>query len=413
MGSFEMRGIVRATGGTPFITYYPAIIISTLVGGFWPGVLSQALSAVAAWYFFMPPTGNGVIYQREATSLLLFVCMSGFNVVVVALLNRAVERVMTQEENLRVLIESAPTGIIVVDEQGEIKLINASTEKLFGYNRLELLGQNVEELVPERQRGTHRSVRALFFNKPEARLMAVDRDLRGRRKDGSEFPVEIGLNPISRNGKAGIVATVIDITERKQAREGQQFVIRELQHRTQNLFGVIQALASRSLEEGKTLAEAKHVLSGRLQALARAYATLASAAWQGASLAEILGRQLAGFSERVTVSGCDIVVSPSAAQQFALIIHELATNALKYGALSMSDGRVSIEGKIERLDESGLFSFLWRETGGPPPSLPTRKGFGSVVLLDSVQHFARTVAMNFEQKGLTYELQLYLSAMEP
>jgi two-component sensor histidine kinase len=74
--------------------------------------------------------------------------------------------------------------------------------------------------------------------------------------------------------------------------------------------------------------------------------------------------------------------SPSAAQQFALIIHELA-----------------IEGKIERLDESGLFSFRWRETGGPPPSLPTRKGFGSVVLLDSVQHFARTVAMNFENRA--------------
>jgi two-component sensor histidine kinase len=114
----------------------------------------------------------------------------------------------------------------------------------------------------------------------------------------------------------------------------------------------------------------------------------------------------------VDIAGCAIVVSPSAAQQFALIIHELATNALKYGALSAPDGRVSIEGKIVRVDGSGTFSFVWRETGGPPVTRPTRKGFGSVILLDLARQFGENAVLDYAPQGLRYEVQLQLGAIE-
>lgn len=399
--------------GVPFLTYYPAIIIATLVGGLWPGVLATVLSSVAAVHLFLLPLFGPDPDQPQAVSLLLFIVVSGINVTVVALLDSAVERIMTQVQSERVLFNSAPTGIVVVDKQGLIRLVNRSAEHQFGYNRAELVGKRIEVLLPLAQVAQHRKLRESFLQKPEARAMGAGRDLSGRRKDGSEFPVEIGLNPVGRDGRTAILATIIDISDRKTAQESEKFIVRELQHRTQNLFAVFQAIASRTVDESRTAAEIKHLLNGRLQALGQAYAIVADAAWEGVPLTAILDRELAGFSNNVNVAGCDVIVGPSAAQQFALIIHELVTNAIKYGALSVPDGVVSVEGKIDRLNGGGTFSFAWRETGGPAVTAPTRKGFGSVILLDSARQFSQDVALDYARQGLRYELQLQLTAIEP
>ena len=223
----------------PFVTYYPAIIIVTIVGGFWPGMLASALCGGIAWYLFLPPVLSWDLTPEAVKTLILFGFLACLEVAIVAILNAAVVRVIAQEQNTRVLVESAPNGILVVDDQGTIKLVNTSTEKLFGYKRLELLGQSVETLVPYRKIDDHLKLRNSFLQKPEARLMGAGRDLSGRRKDGTEFPVEIGLNPIERNGRHGVLATVIDISERIQAQDHQKLLVRELQHRTQNLFAVI------------------------------------------------------------------------------------------------------------------------------------------------------------------------------
>jgi PAS domain S-box-containing protein len=398
--------------GIPFITYYPAIIVATLIGGFWPGILSIILSAVTAWYLFLPRAFGWQLEQHEIVSLLLFVAVTGVNVAIIMLLNAAVERVLTQERNVSVLIESAPNGIIVVDDQGNIRLINASTEKLFGYQRFELIGKNIEVLVPDRQANEHLALRKSYLQAPTTRLMGAGLDLSGKRKDGSEFPVEIGLNPVRRNGNVAVLTTVIDITERKRAQDNQKLIISELQHRTQNLFAVFRAIAARSIDEGKTAAEIMYVLNGRLQALAQAYAMLANTKWEGASLADILAREFYGFSGRMNISGCEIVLTPSAAQQFALIVHELGTNALKYGALSTPDGHVTIEGKIVRLNGGGTFSFAWKEIGGPLLNQPTRRGFGSVIILEAAKQFASDVVLDYLPQGLSYRLVLQLSAIE-
>lgn len=398
--------------GVPFITYYAAIIVAVFLGGFWPGVLAVALSAALAWYLFLPPGFSWGLDERRAISLLLFVLVAGINVILVALLNAALERVMAHEENVRVLFESAPNGIVVVDDQGTIKLVNRSTEKLFGYPRPELLGKKIELLVPRSHVAEHQAVREAFLEKPQARPMGAGRDLSGRRKDGSEFPLEIGLNPVGQNGRTAVLATVIDISERKQAQDRQQFLVRELQHRSQNLLAIVQSIAARSLDEGQTVAAAKQAFSGRLQALARAHAMLAEAAWEGAPLAEIVTREFAGFAENLSLSGCDIVVNTPAAQNFALIVHELATNAVKYGALSSPRGRVRVEGKVERLDGERLFSFVWKESGGPPVSQPQRKGFGSVILLQAAQQYSNHVALDYQPEGIRYELVLSLAAIE-
>src|SRR5438270_337970 len=123
------------------------------------------------------------------------------------------------EERFRQLIEHAPNGMVMVDQKGKIALVNSQIEKSFGYSREELLGQHIEKLVPERFRASHSGYRDGFIANPSVRAMGAGRDLYGLRKDGTEFPVEIGLNPAETEHGMMVLGTIVDITERKQADE--------------------------------------------------------------------------------------------------------------------------------------------------------------------------------------------------
>jgi PAS domain S-box-containing protein len=129
-----------------------------------------------------------------------------------------IDRTPTREE-FAVLFESAPNGVVVADEAGRIILLNAQMESQFGYRRNELIGQPIEVLIPERLRAGHGHLRAQFMRAAETRPMGAERELFGRRKDGTEFPIEIGLNPIKTAGGTLVMATVVDITRRKLAAE--------------------------------------------------------------------------------------------------------------------------------------------------------------------------------------------------
>ena len=406
-----VRGAIGAyTGVQVFTTFYPAIIVAALVGGLWPGIFATVLSVIAAWYLVIPRFFAGP-REHELVEFVLFIFISGFDVAIAVLLSKLVERLVIQQRNIRLLLESAPNGFVLVDERGTIKLVNASAEKLFGYSRDELVGKDVETLVPEQHIAGHRRVRASYQKEPEVRSMGLGRDLSGQRKDGSAFPVEIGLNPVGRDDRPAVLATVIDISARKRAEEHQRLIIGELKHRTGNLLAVMQALIANTLKESKTVAEAAYVLNGRIISLSQAYLLFADSAWEGASLTKILKTQPILDSRRVTIEGCEVVVPSRAAQQFAMIIHELATNALKYGSLSSSDGRISISGKLDRYNGGGSFVFLWTEHGGPRVTPPARRGFGSVILLDAAQQFGH-VTVEYRPDGLIYQLQVDLSAIE-
>src|SRR5271166_6493072 len=122
------------------------------------------------------------------------------------------------ERRFRLVVEAAPNAMVMVDRAGKIVMVNSQAERVFGYSRPELIGQPVEMLVPERSRSHHPELRKTFFTDPQPRLMGAGRDLYGLKKDGSEFPVEIGLNPIETDeGSMVLSAIVVDITERKTA----------------------------------------------------------------------------------------------------------------------------------------------------------------------------------------------------
>jgi two-component system sensor kinase FixL len=147
------------------------------------------------------------------------------------------EQEIAAERRLRLVVEAAPNAVVMINAAGDIVMVNAQTEEVFGYSRAELLGCPVETLVPQRYRGNHPDLRRTFFPDPRPRPMGAGRDLYGVKKDGSEFPVEIGLNPIETDEGPMVLAAVVDITERKAA----ELALRESEHRARSLAAIVES----------------------------------------------------------------------------------------------------------------------------------------------------------------------------
>ena len=297
--------------------------------------------------------------------------------------------------------------MVAVDLEGRIVLLNSEMEHMFGYRREELIGRSIEILVPKRLRSGHEGLRKVFGFAPQQRPMGAGRELHGERKDGTKFPIEIGLNPIAANSDNWVIATVIDITERKRAEDRQAILVGELQHRTQNLFAVIQSVAMHSLSGQRPLAEAREVFLGRLHSLSRSYAMLTEQSWQGAPMRQILAAELSGFSERVQLEGVDVMVRQSSVQSFALLVYELATNAVKFGALSALEGRISVRWRVERNAHPSTFLFTWAEEVGPTVVPPSREGYGRRIIEDVLRQSGK-YRIDYAPAGLRCELEMLL-----
>jgi PAS domain S-box-containing protein len=310
--------------------------------------------------------------------------------------------------HLAAIVESSADAIISKDLNGIITSWHRGAERLFGYTRDEAIGQPVTMLIPADRQAEEVTILNLVKSGAPIEHYETVR----RRKDGSLIDISLTVSPIRLPSGAIIGASKIarDISERTKLLAQQNLLIHELKHRTQNLFSVIQSIASRSLVG--SLEHAKEVFNGRLMALARAHAMLAEAAWKGAPLTDILQNELSGFSDQLSINGCEVNVNTPAAQQFSLTVHELATNAAKYGAWSVPNGRIFIDCDIKRVNGDGTLSFVWKETGGPRVVVPKRKGFGSTILLDTAKQFAEHVEMEFEPDGLRYAVEFTLAAIE-
>lgn len=207
-----------------------------------------------------------------------------------------------------------------------------------------------------------------------------------------------------------MVSIVADVTERKAAEDHIQFLMHEISHRSKNLLTVIQSIARRTARTATTMEEFESRFGRRLQGLAASHDVLVRNNWQGAPLADLIRQQLEPFvdvrSSRFELAGPDVVVTAEAAQAIGLAIHELATNAIKYGALSAPTGKVKVSWEFDT--DAGVPCQLllnWKEEGGPPVVPPSHKGFGHVVVDDMIERSLNgKVAVEFAVSGLNWRV---------
>jgi PAS domain S-box-containing protein len=198
-------------------------------------------------------------------------------------------------------------------------------------------------------------------------------------------------------------STGIDITERKELEERTTLLIEELNHRVKNTLMVVQAMAHQSFRGKGVPAEPLVSFGERLSALAAAHTTLSEANWAGAPIDEVIRRGVAicgRGSDRVTISGPEFMLLPGPTVPLVLALHELSTNALKYGALSQEEGKIAIQWTL--VPETGWIDLVWRESGGPVVTPPACKGFGSRLITDAVSRQLGGVAeLTYDPAGVS------------
>ncbi|MBY0574927.1 MAG: PAS domain S-box protein [Undibacterium sp.] len=271
------------------------------------------------------------------------------------------EALLKEGKRLRQVVDSAPNAMVMINPSGEIKMVNTQTERVFGYAREELLGQSIEMLVPERYRHHHPTLRSSFFADPNSRPMGKGRDLFGRRKDGSEFPIEIGLNPIDTDEGIKVLSAIVDISERKAkeikieaALVEKNILLGEIHHRVKNNLQIIHSLLdlqSTRVEDQKIL-DILRDSQNRIRSMAIIHQTLYQANdFVNVNFATVLEYLVPAIAETYSLKRDSVTFFLNAFKVFipinlaipcGLIVNELIANALKHAFTDREYGTITV-----------------------------------------------------------------------
>src|SRR5262245_43919375 len=324
---------------------------------------------------------------------------------------RAEVALQASEAKFAGILAIAGDAIVSIDGNHRITLFNEAAEQLFGYSRSEMIGQPMDLLIPSRFRSVHHRHIERFTSGPDMpRRMAEQREVPGRRKSGEEFPIEASISKVKIAGEWVYTVVLRDITERKRAQEHQRVLHAELDHRVKNVLATVSTVAARTMDASTSMQHFVASLDGRIRSMARTHELLSAAQWQGISVLELVRRELAPYATKgnTDINGPAVMLKAEAGQAMGMVLHELATNAAKYGALSAQNGRVSIrwEHRLNGHPRSHLV-LEWREVGGPSVVAPENSGFGTSTIRDLIPYeFGGTVDLSFAPSGVGCHLEL-------
>lgn len=319
----------------------------------------------------------------------------------------AINHITEREDSDRLLdqvMENLP-AMVFLKRASDLRFVrvNRAGEQLLGYSRSDLIGKNDYDFFPKEQ--------ADFFTGVDREVLASDkvRDIAEepiRTRDGATHYLRTSKIVLhDADGKpTHILGVSLDITERREAEEHIKLLMRELDHRVKNVLARIPVIAMCTRDGSGSMDELVKALEGRILSMANAHELLSLAQWHGVALSDIVRRELAPYAtgSNTNVDGAHIVLSAEASQAMAMVLHELVTNAAKYGALSIPGGRVSVRWSREK-EATGSDRLLihWEETGGPLVEAPSHSGYGTSVVRDLIPYeIGGTVDLVFAADGV-------------
>ena len=313
-------------------------------------------------------------------------------------------------QQFETLIDQAPLGVFLVDAEFKIRSVNPVAMPVFGDIRGGIIGRDFDEIIHILwQKDYANEVVCIFRHTLATGEPYVTPERIEQRKDRGiteyyEWRIDRIVLP---DGRYGIVCYFRDISAQVQARETQQLLVDELNHRVKNTLASVQAIVQHTLRTTKNPDDFAASFTGRIQAMSRVHSLLSSGSWKGADLRDVIRDQLLMGpvdETRLTAWGPPVHLEPQAAQHLALMLHELGTNSIKYGALSKADGYVTVSWNVA----DALLRLQWVERGGPPVSTPLRRGFGTTLIEQSARGEGGDARVLVDAQGLSWEISLPL-----
>ncbi len=319
---------------------------------------------------------------------------------------------LTEASRLAAIFAASQDALYAVSLDGHIETWNPAAETLFGYTASEICGRHISILVDEK----HLQEQDFNLASVTAGQTIGPLDTIRMRKDGRPFNASISVGPMrAPDGTViGMSAAVHDISDRKEWEARQILMSRELSHRVKNSFAVLQSILRSTLKVARNPEHFAESFSGRLHSLAAAQDILSANDWRGAELGALATKQLAFYLEgapgQIIISGPPVNLPADYAAPFGLILNELATNAVKYGALSIEGGTVEFMWRIEAAPyQRRRLIATWTEKGGPDASLHGPDGFGTTLIEKSLA--SAKVTRTFKPEGFSCQIQADLKEL--
>lgn len=385
----------------PFITFFPAVLVASILGGWRAGVLATLFTLAAAAFHFQRHGFQQSWYLAGALYLAgCLVC-----VVAAEKLRAASERYKQAERKLATALEVSGVGTWRWDVARDIVEWDERLCRIFGLDPAEAPKKAADffDLIVEEDRENMSRMIAASLREPHAAefVYRIRHPETGVRWIADRNNVLCGADgkPIE------IVGASMDVTERKQADEHRDLLIRELHHRVRNTLAMVQGMANATANSAQDLAHFKETFARRIASLAMTHALLTDEKSQSTTLSRLVKQELEalGMADRLELSGTDLLLPSDIAVPIGMAMHELATNALKYGALREGAGQIRVSSTLT--DSAG--EIIWRETGGPAVQPPQRRGFGAQLLdrVIEVQLGAKTTRA-FAPDGLVVTISI-------